>query len=227
MMNNDILTKDFYLFSKDRGLSSLLVDDVMKKNTKNIMTPYVLEERAMHATSIDIYSRLLYDRILYFGSKVNEESCNVAIAQLLFLDSISNNNINIYINSVGGSVIDGLGVIDTMNIIHSPISTICVGMAASMGAVLLSCGEKGNRFVLPHSRVMIHQVSSGMRGVLSDMRIELEQTERCEQDIYKILSENTNKSVEEIRELCDRDNWFIGQEAVELGIVDKVLKKKQ
>ena len=102
----------------------------------------------------------------------------------------------------------------------------CVGMAASMGAVLLSCGEKGNRYVLPHSRVMIHQVSSGMRGVLSDMRIELEQTERCEQDIYKILADNTNKSVEEIRTLCDRDNWFIGQEAVDLGIADKVLTKK-
>lgn len=222
MFQNKI-TKDFKLFSKDMGISSLTVEDVMKKN---IITPYILEERINNTSTLDIYSRLLFDRILYFGSAVTEETCNVAIAQLLFLDSVNENRINIYINSTGGSVIHGLGLIDTMNIMKSPISTTCVGMAASMGAVLLSCGEKGNRYVLPHSRVMIHQVSSGMRGVLSDMRIELEQTERCEQDIYKILAENTNKSVEEIRALCDRDNWFIGQEAVDLGIADKVLTKE-
>lgn len=222
-MFQDKISKDFKLFSKDMGLSSLTVEDVIKKN---IITPYILEERINNTSTLDIYSRLLFDRILYFGSAVTEETCNVAIAQLLFLDSVNENRINIYINSTGGSVIHGLGLIDTMNIMKSPISTTCVGMAASMGAVLLSCGEKGNRYVLPHSRVMIHQVSSGMRGVLSDMRIELEQTERCEQDIYKILAENTNKGVEEIRALCDRDNWFIGQEAVDLGIADKVLTKE-
>lgn len=224
-MTNEKLMKDFSLFARDKGLSSLLVEDVLKKN-QNIITPYILEERELRTTTIDIYSRLLYDRIMYFGHEVTQETCNVAIAQLLFLDSVNNNNINIYINSPGGSVIDGLGLIDTMGIIKSPISTTCVGMAASMGAVLLSCGEKGNRFVLPHSRVMIHQVSSGMRGVLSDMRIELEQTERCEKDIYKILAENTNKTFDEIKTLCDRDNWFIGQEAVDLGIADKVLVKE-
>ena len=224
-MTNDKLIKDFSLFARDKGLSSMLVDDVLKKN-QNIITPYILEERELRTTTIDVYSRLLYDRIMYFGHDVTQETCDVAIAQLLFLDSVNNNNIQLYINSSGGSVISGLGLIDTMNIIKSPISTTCVGMAASMGAVLLSCGEKGSRFVLPHSRVMIHQVSSGMRGVLSDMRIELEQTERCEQDIYKILAENTNKSVDEIRQLCDRDNWFIGQEAVDLGIADKVLTKE-
>jgi ATP-dependent Clp protease protease subunit len=224
-MTNEKLMKDFSLFARDKGLSSLLVEDVLKKN-QNIITPYILEERELRTTTIDIYSRLLYDRIMYFGHEVTQETCDVAIAQLLFLDSVNNNNISMYINSPGGSVISGLGLIDTMNIIKSPISTTCVGMAASMGAVLLSCGEKGSRFVLPHSRVMIHQVSSGMRGVLSDMRIELEQTERCEKDIYKILAENTNKTFDEIKTLCDRDNWFIGQEAVDLGIADKVLVKE-
>lgn len=219
------LYKDFKLFARDRGLSSHLVDDVTK-STENILTPYILEERELRVTSLDIYSRLLYDRILYFGHEVNAESCNVAIAQLLFLDSVNNNTINFYINSGGGSVIDGLGLIDTMNLIKSPISTTCVGMAASMGAVLLSCGEKGQRFVLPHSRVMIHQVSSMTKGTVADMKIALEQSLRCEDDLYKILAENTNKSIEEIRALCDRDNWFIGQEAVDLGIADEVLKKK-
>lgn len=222
---SDNLYKDFRLFAKDKGVSPLVLDDVAKKNS-NILTPYILEERTLNVSSLDIYSRLLYDRILYFGHEVNAESCNVAIAQLLFLDSVNGNTINFYINSGGGSVIDGLGLIDTMNIIQSPISTTCVGMAASMGAVLLSCGEKGKRFVLPHSRVMIHQVSSGMRGTLSDMKIELEQTERCKKDIYQILAENTGKTFDEIEMLCDRDNWFIGQEAVELGIADKVLTKK-
>ena len=224
-MDKTKLIEDFRLFAKDKGVSPLVLDDVTK-HINNTLTPYILEERTLNVTSVDIYSRLLYDRILYFGHEVNSETCNVAIAQLLFLDSINDGGINFYINSGGGSVIDGLGLIDTMNIIQSPISTTCVGMAASMGAVLLSCGEKGKRFVLPHSRVMIHQVSSMTRGTVADMKIALEQSLRCEDDVYKILAENTNKSVEEIRELCDRDNWFIGQESVELGIADKVLTKK-
>lgn len=222
-MGKDKIFKDFKLFAKDNGVSSILLEDVMRKN---IITPYILEERINNITSLDIYSRLLYDRILYFGHEVNAETCNVAIAQLLFLDSINDGAINFYINSGGGSVIDGLGLIDTMNIIKSPISTTCVGMAASMGAVLLSCGEKGKRFVLPHSRVMIHQVSSMTKGTVADMKIALQQSLRCEEDIYKILSENTNKTIDEIRVLCDRDNWFIGQEAVDLGVADQVLLHK-
>ena len=142
---------------------------------------------------------------------------------------IGNSNIvfgiNVYINSPGGSVVDGLSSIDVMNFIPNNVSTTCIGMAASMGAVLLSCGEKGKRFVLPHSRVMIHQVSSGMRGTYSDIKIEMEQTERCRNDVYRLLADNMGKTFEEVEMLCDRNNWFIGQEAVELGIVDKVLTK--
>lgn len=218
------IIKDFSLFAKDKGVSSLVLDDVIKQ-TNTTLTPMILEERKMNVVGLDIYSRLLYDRILYFGEVFTRETCNVAIAQLLYLNSIDERDINIYINSPGGSVVDGLGLIDTMNFINSPINTICVGEAASMGAVLLSCGEKGNRYVLPHSRVMIHQVSSGMHGTLADMKIELEQTERCKQDIYKILAENMGKSFEEVEVLCDRNNWFIGQEAIDLGIADKMLVK--
>lgn len=191
----------------------------------NADIPYILEERKMHVQSIDIYSRLLYDRIIYMGEEFTEETCNLLIAQLLYLDNISHEPIHIYINSPGGSVIDGLSVIDTINLIQSPVYTVCTGLAASMAAILLSCGSKGNRSVLPHSRVMLHQVSAGMAGSYSDLEIELKQTERCKQDIYKILSKNLDKPYEEIEKLCDRNNWFVGQEAVDLGIVDKVLSK--
>lgn len=217
------LVNDLKTFSMERGVSSSVFDDIVKRTT-NALTPVVLEERKMNVVGMDIYSRLLYDRILYFGEQFTQETCNLAIAQLLYLNSLDNRDINIYINSGGGSVVDGLGVIDTMNFIKSKVSTTCIGMAASMGAVLLSCGEKGQRFVLPHSRVMIHQVSSGMRGCVSDMKIELEQAERCKNDIYNILAKNLGKDYHEIEALCDRDNWFIGEEAVNLGIADKVLK---
>ena len=188
--------------------------------------PFIIEERRNPAQTIDIYSRLVEDRIIYMGESFEDDSCNRIIAQLLYLDSLNNNPIRIYINSPGGSVIDGLAIIDTINFIKSPVYTICVGLAASMGAVLLSCGEKGHRIVLPHSRVMIHQVSGFTGGSLADMKIDLEQTKRCEQDIYHILANNLDKSYDEIVALCDRNNWFIGQEAIDLGIADKVLSKE-
>lgn len=189
--------------------------------------PCIIEERRNPAQTIDIYSRLVEDRIIYMGESFEDDSCNRIIAQLLYLDSLNNNPIRIYINSPGGSVIDGLAIIDTINFIKSPVYTICVGLAASMGAVLLSCGEKGHRIVLPHSRVMIHQVSGFTGGSLVDMKIDLEQTKRCEQDIYNILANNLDKPYDEIVTLCDRNNWFIGQEAVDLGIADKVLSKEK
>ena len=187
--------------------------------------PMIVERELGSEKSYDIFSRLLKDRIVFITGEIDDTLANNVIAELLYLDSINNNDINIYINSPGGSVIDALAVIDTINLIKCNVSTTCIGMAASMGAVLLSCGEKDKRFVLPHSRVMIHQVSSGMKGVLKDMEIELEQTKRCKNDIYHILASNMGKSFEEVELLCDRNNWFIGQEAVDLGIADKVLIK--
>ena len=169
----------------------------------------------------------MYDRIIYFAGHVTDDTCNMAIAQLLYLTSVDNRDINMYINSPGGSVNDGLGLIDTMDYIDCDISTLCVGMAASMGSVLLSNGAKGKRFVLPHSRVMIHQVSSSQSGTLADLEIEIEQTRRCKDDVYGILAKNTGKTIEEMEKLCDRNNWFIGQEAVDLGIADSVFKKKE
>jgi ATP-dependent Clp protease protease subunit len=219
------LTKDFRHFAIDKTKASAsVVDDVIKKQN-NLLTPYILEERQLNVATFDVFSRLMYDRIVYFMGTVNDDTCNTAVAQLLYLASVDERDISLYVNSAGGSVIDGLGLIDTMDYISCDVSTLCIGMAASMGAVLLSNGAKGKRFVLPHSRVMIHQVSSGAQGVLKDLEIELEQTRRCKNDVYKILADNTGKSLEEMEALCDRNNWFIGQEAVDLGIADKVLTK--
>lgn len=215
---------DFRKFAKDKGVSMSVFDDIVN-DVNNSLTPVVLEERKMNVVAMDVYSRMLYDRIIYFGHEFNQDTCNLLNAQLLYLSSLDERDINVYINSPGGSVVDGLSSIDVMNFIPNNVSTTCIGMAASMGAVLLSCGEKGKRFVLPHSRVMIHQVSSGMRGTYSDIKIEMEQTERCRNDVYRLLADNMGKTFEEVEMLCDRNNWFIGQEAVELGIVDKVLTK--
>ena len=221
MMDNK---KDFLLFAKDKmNIPTTTMEDKMNYDFKNFVMPYILEERKLNVTSLDVYSRLLLDRIIFFSGEVDQVSCNTMIAQLLYLSSVDDRDINIYINSQGGSVIDGLALIDTMNFVKCDISTTCIGMAASMGAVLLSCGKEGKRFVLPHSRVMIHSVSSGFKGHTPDIKIEMEQTIRCQNDIYNILAKNTKKTFEEIEQLCDRDNWFIGEEAIELGVADKVI----
>lgn len=222
------LIKDFRKFALDKtNVKATVLDDQLKKS-KNFLTPYILEERQLNVTQMDIFSRLLYDRILYFTGEVNQETCDTMNAELLYLDSLDQRDISLYINSPGGSVVDGLSVIDTMNFIKSEVSTICMGMAASMGSVLLSNGAKGKRFVLPHSRVMIHQVSASMGGTVSDMEIEFAETQRCKKDVYEILAKNTGHSFEEMERLCDRNNWFIGNEAVdELHIADKVIESKK
>jgi ATP-dependent Clp protease protease subunit len=219
------LTKDFRKFALSKtNVSPSALDDIVKKQG-NMITPYILEERQLNVATFDVFSRLMYDRIVYFTGVVNDDTCNTAVAQLLYLASVDERDISMYINSPGGSVVDGLGLVDTMDYISCDVSTLCIGMAASMGSVLLSNGAKGKRFVLPHSRVMIHQVSSSQSGTLADLEIEIEQTRRCKNDVYKILADNTGKSFEEMETLCDRNNWFIGQEAVDLGIADKVLTK--
>lgn len=221
------LIKDFRKFAIDKTkVRATVLDDQLSK-PNSFLTPYILEERQLNVTQMDIFSRLLYDRILYFTGEVNRETCDTMNAELLYLDSLDGRDISLYINSPGGSVVDGLSVIDTMNFINSDVSTICMGMAASMGSVLLSNGAKGKRLVLPHSRIMIHQVSSAMRGTVSDMEIEFAETQRCKRDIYNILAKNTGHTFDEIEKLCDRNNWFIGSEAVdELHIADKLIESK-
>jgi ATP-dependent Clp protease protease subunit len=224
----DIIT-DFRKYALDRGVSRAALDDMFHRseNVSNIY-PGVIEERAasMRAVEMNVFSRLMYDRIIYFSGEVNSDNCDIMIAQLLYLASADDErDIIMYINSPGGDVVAGLGVIDTMDFITPNVRTTCIGMCASMGAVLLSNGQKGKRSILKHGRVMIHSVSSAFKGHTADVRIVMEQSERCQKDLYEILAKNTGKTYEEINTLCDRDNWFIGQEAVELGIVDKVLEK--
>ena len=216
--------EDFRHFAIDKAKVPASVVD---SKIKDFVYPTVIEERpsAQRITEINVFSTLIKDRILFLNGEVEDVACSTLIAQLLYLSSVDNRDISMYINSPGGDVVSGLGVIDTMNFIPCDISTTCVGMAASMGAVLLSCGTKGKRYVLPHSRVMIHSVASGFKGHTADIKIEMEQTLRCQDDLYKILAENTGKSYEEIEKLCDRNKWVIGQEAVDIGLADKVLEK--
>lgn len=216
--------EDFRHFAIDKAKVPASVVD---SKIKDFVYPTVIEERpsAQRITEINVFSTLIKDRILFLNGEVEDVACSTLIAQLLYLSSVDNRDISMYINSPGGDVVSGLGVIDTMNFIPCDISTTCVGMAASMGAVLLSCGTKGKRYVLPHSRVMIHSVASGFKGHTADIKIEMEQTLRCQDDLYKILAENTGKPYEEIEKLCDRNKWVIGQEAVDIGLADKVLEK--
>jgi ATP-dependent Clp protease protease subunit len=219
-MNKIGTIEDFKHFAKDKVN--------VKPSVMDSVYPTIIEERdsAMRVSEMNVFSRLIQDRILFLSGQVDAQTMDIMIAQLLYLNSVDNRDVSIYINSPGGDVVSGLSLIDTINYIESDVSTVCLGMAASMGAVILSCGAKGKRFVLPHSRVMVHSVSSGFQGHTADIKIEMEQTIRCQNDIYHILSENCGKSFEEIEHLCDRDKWYIGQEAVEdLGIADKVLIK--
>lgn len=220
------IIKDFRKFAIDKAnVSPSVIDDKIK----DMVYPTIIEERdsAMRVSEMNVFSRLIQDRILFLSGQVDSLSMDTMVAQMLYLNSVDNRDISLYINSPGGDVLAGLSLIDTMNFIESDVSTTCLGMAASMGAVLLSCGAKGKRFVLPHSRVMIHSVSSGFQGHTADIKIEMEQTLRCQEDLYRILSKNCDKPYEEIERLCDRDRWYIGREAVEdLGIADTVLEKK-
>lgn len=219
------IKKDFSLYARDRGISSLKLHDYTNKIQAGCMNPTVLEERQLNVTPIDIFSRMMMDRILFFGTSVNSDSCNIVMSQLLYLDSIDDSDISMYINTRGGSVYDGLSVIDTMNYIDCEVSTIVAGMAASMGALLLASGQKGKRFALPHSRIMIHQPLGGAEGQASDIEIVAKEILKVKSELYQILSDCTGKDVEQIKLDADRDFWMMADEAKEYGIIDNVLIK--
>lgn len=186
--------------------------------------PYVIEQIPGGERSYDLYSRLLKDRIVFLGDEVNSQTANSIIAQLLFLDADCQKDIYFYINSPGGSVTDGMAIYDTMKYIKSDVSTICIGMAASMGAFLLSGGTKGKRFILPNAEVMIHQPLGGTHGQASDIEIAAAHILRTKEKLNTILAANCGKPIEEIQRDTDRDNWLSAQEAVDYGIVDKILE---
>lgn len=187
------------------------------------LIPNVLEKGSDGERVYDIYSRLLKDRIIVISDEITDNSANVVVAELLYLDSINHNDISIYINSPGGSVTAGMGIYDTMNFIKSDVSTICVGMAASMAAFLLSSGTKGKRYALPNSEIMIHQPLGGAQGQATEIKIAAERILKLRDKLNKILSNNTGKDLKVVEKDTDRDNFMSAEEAVKYGIIDKIL----
>ena len=195
-------------------------------NPKDYLVPTVIETTNRGERSYDIYSRLLNDRIIFLGEDVNAHTANLVVAQLLFLAHEGpKKDIKLYINSPGGSVYDGLAIIDTMNYIEPDVQTIGIGLQASMGAMLLSCGAKGKRFALPNARVMIHQPSSGTQGKITDQEIMLKEGIFLKKRLAEILAKNTGKKVDQIIKDMDRDNWMSADEAKDYGIIDEVIAK--
>lgn len=188
-----------------------------------MLIPTVIEKSSLGERAYDIYSRLLKNRIILLSGEIDDNLANVIIAQLLYLDSISNEDISLYINSPGGSITSGMAIYDTMNFIKSDVSTTCIGMCASMAAFLLSCGKKGKRYCLPNSEVMIHQPLGGVQGQATEIDIAAKRILSLRSKINNILSKNTKKSIKQIEKDTDRDHYMTAQEALEYGIIDKIL----
>lgn len=188
-----------------------------------MLIPTVIEKSSMGERAYDIYSRLLKNRIILLSGEINDDTANVVIAQLLYLDSISNDDISLYINSPGGSITSGMAIYDTMNLIKSDVSTICVGMAASMAAFLLSCGKKGKRYCLPNSEVMIHQPLGGVNGQATEIDIVAKRIINLRSKINSILAKNTKRNLKQIEKDTDRDYYMDSKAALEYGIIDKIL----
>jgi ATP-dependent Clp protease protease subunit len=203
------------------------VENAMNASASYI-SPSILEERQLNVTQMDVFSRLMMDRIIFLGTEVNDYTANVIQAQLLYLDSVdSDRDISIYLNTPGGSVYAGLGIYDTMQFVKSNVATICTGMAASMGAVLLVAGEKGMRAALPHSRVMIHQPLGGIQGQASDIEITAREILKLKDELYQIISDHSGQTIEKIRQDADRDYWMTAKEALEYGMIDKVYSREK
>ena len=215
--------KDFKKYALSEGISSLNLDYFEKNLVENSMTPYILEEREMRVTQMDIFSRLMRDRILWVAGVVNTQMSTVVQAQLMYLDSVEKKDIKMHIDSPGGSVLAGLGMVDVMRYINSDVETINTGMAASMGSILLSSGTKGKRASLNFSKVMIHQVSSGASGHVEDNRISQMESEKYNYILFKMLAENSGRDFDYVLESARRDNWLNSQEALDFGFIDEII----
>ena len=205
--------------TKHRGISSTTFDDVVSS-----MTPYIIEERQLNVAQMDVFSRLMMDRIIFLGTGIDDTVANIIQAQLLFLESAdAKKDIQIYLNSPGGSVYAGLGIYDTIQYINPDVATICTGMAASMGAVLLCAGTKGKRTALQHSRVMIHQPLGGAQGQASDIEITAREIAKLKKELYDIIATHSGQDYDKVWEDSDRDYWMTSQEAKDYGMIDEVL----
>lgn len=206
------------------GMNGLSLDQYSKTISSSYISPTIIEERKLNMAQMDVFSRLMMDRIIFLGTQVDDYTANVIQAQLLYLDSSEpGKDISIYINSPGGSVYAGLGIYDTMQYISSDVSTICTGIAASMAAVLLVAGEKGKRFGLKHSRVMIHQPLGGVQGQASDIEITAREILKIKKELYTIISDHSGATYDKVAQDSDRDYWMTSQEAMDYGMIDKVL----
>jgi ATP-dependent Clp protease protease subunit len=215
--------KDFKKYALSEGISSMNLHYFEKGLVENSMTPYILEEREMRVTQMDIFSRLMRDRILWVAGVVNTQMSTVVQAQLMYLDSVEKKDIKMHIDSPGGSVLAGLGMVDVMRYINSDVETINTGMAASMGSILLSSGTKGKRASLNFSKVMIHQVSSGASGHVEDNRISQMESEKYNYILFKMLAENSGRDFDYVLESARRDNWLNSQEALDFGYIDEII----
>ena len=215
--------KEFKKFAtKDQGINSMYYDKLVSS-----VTPYIIEERQLNVAQMDVFSRLMMDRIIFLGTAIDDYVANIIQAQLLFLESVdSSKDISIYINSPGGGVYAGLGIYDTMQFIKPEVATICTGMAASMGAVLMCAGEKGKRSALPHSRVMIHQPLGGAQGQASDIEITAREIMKLKSELYEIISKHSGQTMEKVHADSDRDYWMKADEAKAYGMIDEVLIRK-
>ena len=217
------MMKDFRNFFRSRHpFKMTMFDDIV-----NQQAPYILEEREMRVTQMDVFSRLMAERQIFFSSQVNDDSASIIIAQLLYLDSIGNDDITMYIMTGGGSCSAGLGICDTMDYVKSDISTINVSMAASMGSLLLACGTKGKRYSLPNAQVLIHQplISGSLGGPTADIMIEAKQMELLRERLFRILASRTGQPYEKILDDAARDFWLTAEESLEYGVVDKIIKR--
>jgi ATP-dependent Clp protease protease subunit len=222
------MMNDFEKFAVSKGIGTNKLNEYNKYAVKNgIINPTILEERSMNVIGLDIFSRLQYDRILFLGTGINDDVANIINAQLLYLNSTGDDDIKMFINSPGGSVIDGLAIYDIMNFITPDVSTYCLGMAASMGSILISSGTKGKRYSLPNGEIMIHQVSSWAEGQTADMEIRINHAKKLQTKLYEILASNTGKTFEQIEKDADRDHWFTAEEALEYGLIDEIITKQK
>lgn len=215
--------KEFQKFAtKHHGINSLYYNELVSS-----VTPYIIEERQLNVAQMDVFSRLMMDRIIFLGTAINDQVANIIQAQLLFLESVDNSkDISIYINSPGGSVYAGLGMYDTMQFIKPDVATICTGMAASMGAVLMCSGAKGKRSALPHSRIMIHQPLGGAQGQASDIEITAREILKLKDELYQIIAKHSGQPVDKVNKDSDRDYWMKAEEAKAYGMIDEILERK-
>ncbi|HHU46600.1 MAG TPA: ATP-dependent Clp endopeptidase proteolytic subunit ClpP [Bacteroidales bacterium] len=223
-----MISNEFYKYAtRHLGIGSARLDQY-SRIANDYITPYIIEERPMNITQLDVFSRLMKDRIIFLGVPIYSDVANIIQAQLLFLESQDpDRDIQIYMNTPGGSIYAGLGIYDTMQYVKPEISTICTGIAASMGAVLLTAGTKEKRFALPHARVMIHQPMGSTQGQASDIEIEAREIQKLKKELYEIIASHSGKTYEEVWKDSDRDYWMTAAEAKEYGMIDEVLKTER